>query len=219
MSYANSGRNPLRPTRHYLPGPGNFSRTARRQFEGSTMDAKTDAKTKTGTLTVGNKNWDLAYLFRLDRSGGRRHRQALRRERHVHLRPRLHLDGELRIQDHLYRWRPGRVALSRLSDRAARRARRFPGDLLSAALRRIADGGAEGRFRLPRHPPHHGARADDAVLPGLPARRASDGGDGRLGRRAVGLLSRLHRHFRSGSAHDCLDPHDREDADASGHGL
>ena len=23
------------------------------------MDAKTDAKTKTGTLTVGNKNWDL----------------------------------------------------------------------------------------------------------------------------------------------------------------
>ena len=25
--------------------------------------------------------------------------------------------------------------------------------------------GAEGRFRLPRHPAHHGARADDAVLP------------------------------------------------------
>jgi citrate synthase len=34
----------------------------RRQFEGSTMDAKTAAKTttktKTGTITVGNKNWD-----------------------------------------------------------------------------------------------------------------------------------------------------------------
>ena len=29
------------------------------QFEGSTMDAKTSAKNKTGTLTVGNNNWDM----------------------------------------------------------------------------------------------------------------------------------------------------------------
>src|SRR5690606_6915758 len=36
-----------------------FSLTFRRQFEGSTMDAKTPADKKTGTVTVGNKNWDL----------------------------------------------------------------------------------------------------------------------------------------------------------------
>src|SRR5690242_18590288 len=29
------------------------------KIEGSIMDAKIDAKGKTGTLTVGNKNWDL----------------------------------------------------------------------------------------------------------------------------------------------------------------
>ena len=38
-------------------------------------------------------------------------------------------------------------------------------------------------------------------------------------RRAVGLLSRLHRHLRSASAHGRLDPHDREDADARRDGL
>ena len=31
----------------------------------------------------------------------------------------------------------------------------------------------KGRVRLPRHPPHHGARADGAVLQRLPPRRAS----------------------------------------------
>ena len=35
---------------------------------------------------------------------------------------------------------------------------------------------------------------------GLPPRRAPDGGHVRLGRRAVGLLSRLHRHQRSRSS-------------------
>ena len=51
--------------------------------------------------------------------------------------------------------------------------------------------GAESRFRLSRHAPHDGARADEPLLPGLPPRRASDGGDDRLRRRAVGVLSRL----------------------------
>ena len=46
-------------------------------------------------------------------------------------------------------------------------------------------------------PPHDGARAVGRVLPRLPPRRAPDGGDVRRGRRAVGLLSRLHRHQRS----------------------
>jgi len=35
------------------------TRTARGQLEGSTMDAKTSAKDKTGMLTVGNNNWDM----------------------------------------------------------------------------------------------------------------------------------------------------------------
>ena len=98
-------------------------------------------------------------------------------------------------------------------DRAAGRARRLPRDLLPPALRRAADRRPEGRLRLSCHPPHHGARADEPVLQGLPARRASDGGDDRLRRRAVGVLSRLDRHLRSAPAHDRFDPHDRQDAD------
>ena len=154
-----------------------------------------------------------------DRPVGDRHRQALRRGRDVHLRSRLHLDRKLRVQDHLYRRRRGHPALSRLSDRAAGRARRLPRDLLPPALRRTADRRAEGRFRQSRHAPHDGARADEPVLSGLPARRPSDGGDDRLRRRALGLLSRLDRHLRSAPAHGRLDPHDREDADARRHGL
>ena len=75
------------------------------------------------------------------------------------------------------------------------------------------------RFHRSRDPSHDGARADEPVLPGLPPRRPSDGGDGRLRRRAVGVLSRLHRHHRSEPAHDRLDPHDRENADARGDGV
>jgi hypothetical protein len=52
------------------------------------------------------------------------------------------------------------------------------------------------------HPPHHAARAADAVLPRLPPRRAPDGDHVRRGRRALGLLSRQHRHFRSRAPHD-----------------
>ena len=39
--------------------------------------------------------------------------------------------------------------------------------LVSAALRGIADESAEGRFRPSRDSPHHGARADGALLPGF----------------------------------------------------
>ena len=39
----------------------------------------------------------------------------------LHLRPRLHLDRELRVEDHLHRRRQGHPALSRLSDRPAGR--------------------------------------------------------------------------------------------------
>ena len=174
---------------------------------------------KTATLSVGNESWDFEVRDGTHRPLGDRHQLALQEVRPLHLRPRLHLDRRLRVADHLYRRRRGHPPLSRLSDRAARRARRLPGDLLSAALRRAADAGAEGRFRQPRHAPHDDPRADGAVLFGLPPRRASDGGDVRRGRRAVGLLSRLHRHLRSLPADGRLAAHDRQDADDRGHGL
>ena len=154
-----------------------------------------------------------------DRPVGRRHLQALRPGRHLHLRSGLHLDRQLRVQDHLYRRRRRHPALSRLSDRADRRARRLPRDLLPPALRRAADPRPEVGLRQSRDQSHDGPRADEPVLPGLPPRRASDGDHDRLRRRAVGVLSRLHRHLRSASAHGRVDPHDREDADDRGDGL
>ena len=78
---------------------------------------------------------------------------------------------------------------------------------------------AEGRFRLSHHAPHHGARADGEVLPRLPPRRPSDGGHGRLGRRALGLLSRLDRYFGPAAAHDRHHAHHRQNADDGGDGL
>ncbi len=56
---------------------------------------------------------------------------------------------------------------------------------------------AEGRVRLSRHAPHHGARADVAVLQRVPPRRAPDVDHGGQRRRARGVLSRLDRHQRS----------------------
>ena len=56
-------------------------------------------------------------------------------------------------------------------------------------------------------------------FPGLPPRCASDGGDGRRGRRHVGVLSRLDRHQRSAPARDRFAPDDRQAADDRGHGL
>src|ERR1035437_7326211 len=58
MGYPKSGRNHARPAQRFSSRPHVYTRTARCQIEGSTMDAKTDAKKKTGTITVGNKNWD-----------------------------------------------------------------------------------------------------------------------------------------------------------------
>ena len=76
------------------------------------------------------------------------------------------------------------------------------------------------RFRLPRHPPHDGARADGAVLPGLPPRRASDVGDGRLAsaRSPPSITTRPTSTIRA-QRDDRLDPHDRQDADAGRDGL
>ena len=175
------------------------------------MDA--NSKTKTATLTVGNKTYDFPILSGTVGPDVDRHRQALRPGRHVHLRSRLHLHRQLPVQDHLYRRRRRHSGIPRLSDRAAGRERRLPRNLLPAALRRTADASAEARFRPARDPSHHGARADGPVLPGLPPRRSSDGDNGGGGRRAGRVLPRLHRHQRSEPAHDRLDAHDREDPD------
>ena len=146
--------------------------------------------------------------------------QALRPDRDVHLRSRLHLDGELRIQDHLHRRRRGHPALSRLSDRAAGRARRLPRDLLPAALRRTADQAAEGRFRLPRHAPHDGARADER---GSSRASAATRIRWRSWSACVGALSAFYHDSTDISdpqpAHGRLDADDRQDADARRHGV
>ena len=127
--------------------------------------------------------------------------------------------GQLRIQDHLYRRRQGRAAASRLSDRGARRAQRLHGGLLPAAQRRAADRRAEEEVRARHHLPHDAARTDPVFLPRLPPRRAPDGGHVRRGRRAVGVLSRQHRHQRRAPAHGRVLSPDREDADDRGQRL
>jgi citrate synthase len=55
---------------------------------------------------------------------------------------------------------------------AAGGARRLPRDLLPPALRGVAHAASEGGFRLSGHAPHNGARSDEPLLPGVPARRA-----------------------------------------------
>jgi citrate synthase len=76
----------------------------------------------------------------------------------------------------------------------------FLEDLLPAALRRTADRSAEGRFRSSRHAPHHGARADVALLHRLPPRCAPDGRHGGC----VGALSAFYH-----DSTDISDPHQR----------
>ncbi len=130
------------------------------------MDAKTD-KTKTGTLTVGNKNWDFPVysgtvgpsvvdisklygesgLFTYDPG----FTSTASCESKI-----TYIDGDEGVL--LYRGYP----IEQLAEHGD-----FLDDLLPAAVRRTADARAEIRFRLPRHAPHHGARADDAVLPGF----------------------------------------------------
>ena len=56
-------------------------------------------------------------------------------------------------------------------------------------------------IRTHHHLSHDGARTDQFPVPRIPSRCASHGGDGRRGRRAVGILSRLRPTSRtSGSA-------------------
>ena len=148
------------------------------------------------------------------RSGCDRHPQAVRPDGHVHVRPRLHVHRRLRIGHYVHRRRQGRAAVPRLPHRTAGRELRLHGHLLPDPERRTAERDSEGRFRLASDPSHDGERAA-ALLPArLPPRRAPDGRADRPGRRAVGVLPRLHRHHQSPAPPHLGHPPDRQDADA-----
>ena len=181
------------------------------------MDATSNIKT--ATLTVGNKTYDFPILSGTVGPDVVDIAQAVRPDRDVHLRSGLHLDRRAAsprspISTAMpacceYRGYP----IEQLAEKATSSRPAICCCTANCRPRR------EIRVRQPRHPPHHGARADGPVLPGLPPRRPSDGRDGGVGRRAGGVLSRLHRHQRSAAAHDRVDAHDREDADARGDGV
>jgi hypothetical protein len=91
-----------------------------------------------------------------------RHPQALCADGHVHLRPGLHLDRQLRSGHHLHRRRRGRAAAT-----AATRSSSWPSSrdflevcylLLNGELPNA--GPEEADNSKPRSPPHDGARAD-----------------------------------------------------------
>ena len=128
--------------------------------------------------------------------------------------PGLHVDGLGAKRDHVHRRRRRRAALSRLSDRAAREAFELPRSRLSPDQRRAADERRVRRVRPRSHASHDDARVAAQLPERLPLRRASDGDAVRLGRVAVGVLSRHARHQRSRAAPPRRDPPDREDADA-----
>ena len=148
-----------------------------------------------------------------------RHPDAVRQDRQVHLRPGLPVDCVVQLDDHLHRRRQGRAALPRLPDRGARDQVRLHGGLPPAALRRVAEPGAEDGVRRPRDQAHDGQRADAGLPHRLPPGFPSDGGDDRARRRAVGVLPRFDQPARRRPARHLGDPADREDADAGRDGL
>ena len=107
--------------------------------------------TDNATIKLGGKDHDYPVMSGSGRARRHRYPQALRPDRHVHLRSRLHLDRELRERADLYRRRRGRAAPPRLSDRPARRAIELHGGLLPAAQRRAADEGRARRLHLHDH--------------------------------------------------------------------
>ena len=189
---------------------------ARRALDGA--DIMTD-HTATLTFSDGSPTVTFPILSRDDRTRRHRHPHALREDRQVHLRPGIHVDRRVQLDDHLHRRRQGRAPLSRLPDRGARGQMRLPRGLPSAALRRAADARADEGFREPRDQPHDGQRADAVLHARLPARRASDGGDDRARRRAVGVLPGLDEPARRAPARHLGDPADRQDADAGRDGV
>ena len=205
-------RPPARPAGQRAVGPHRRSRRARRtrpsrrwsralrsnvhRLRISTAthaEAERRMTDRTATLTFsdGSPSAELPDPDGHDRAGRHRHPHAVRQDRQVHLRPRLHVDGGVQLGDHLHRRRQGRAPVPRLSDRGARAVHC---DFLEVCYLllygELPNAGAEGQFVAARDQAHDGERADAVLHARLPPRRASDGGDDRPGRRAVGVLSR-----------------------------
>ena len=176
-------------------------------------------RTATVTFSDGSPTITFPILQGHRRAGRDRHPDALRQDRQVHLRPGLHVDRRVQLDDHVHRRRQGRAPVSRLSDRGARGEVRLPRSLPSAPLRRAAGRRAEEGLREPGHQPHDGQRADAFLHARLPARRPSDGGDDRARRRAVGVLSGFDEPARRARARHFRDPAHRQAADAGRDGV
>ena len=179
------------------------------------MDAKTGANTKTGTLTVGNKSWDFPI-----------HEGSIG--------PDVIDIAKLYAESGMFTYDPGFTSTASCDskityidgDAGILLYRGFPieqlaehGDFLETCYLLLygelptAAQKADFDYLVSRHTMVHDQMS--RFFQGF--RR--DGGDDRQCRRLVRVLPRLHRHIRPASAHDRLDPHDREDADAGGDGL
>ncbi len=147
------------------------------------------------------------------RAAGAQDRAPLWRARRVHVRPEFRGDRGLRKLGDLYRRREGRAALSRLSDRAARRGLELHRGRVSLAARRAADAAAVERVRPLDPHAHDDQRVVAAVLQRFPPQRAPDGDGQRRGRVDVGVLSRQHGHPESGGPRYVRAPDHRQAAD------
>ena len=128
------------------------------------MDAKTGANTKTAKLTLGDKDWSFPMY------------QGT-------IGPEVVDVSKLYGEVGIFTYDPGFTSTASCEskityidgDEGVLLYRGYPiddlaehGDFLetcySAAVRRTADRRAEGKFRRPRGPSHHGPRADDPVF-------------------------------------------------------
>src|SRR5579862_1628379 len=107
--------------------------------------------------------------------------------------PQHRVDEEL---DHVHRRRRRDPPLSRLPDRAARRARELPRDRVAHLRRRAADEGRAHGVGERGPLPHLRAHERDDVPRRLPPRRAPDGDAARGDGGAVDLLSRREGDWR-----------------------
>ena len=154
------------------------------------------------TLTTGSNQLRLAGPHGHARARRHRHQHALPRDRLLHLRPGLHLDASCKSKITfidgdkgvlLYRGYP----IDQLAEH---------GNFLETCYLLLygelptTPQYEEFDHRITRHTMVHEQMT--RFYHRLPPRRASDGGHGRRGRRALGLLSRLDRHQGSGAARD-----------------
>ncbi len=198
MGYANGGLPASVASRWREPIPLRECRPPGGTTEGSIVDAKTGANTKSAKFVVGDTGDRVPDLRRHDRPAVIDIGNLYAETGMFTYDPGFTSTGELRVEDHLHRRRRGRPALSRLSDRAARRATATssrPAISCSTASCRPRRRRPTSTIASPRHTMVHEQMS--RFFSGLPPRRASDGGDGGLRRRALGVLSRLDRHLRS----------------------